>query len=206
MQVYAEAQRLAPGLRFTTAQPFFADPDYIEALHAVAQPDLDAGFDHLLVSFHGLPVRHLRKADSSHAHCQRVPDCCRVASPAHATCYRAQCFRTVEAFARRAGLPEGKYSLSFQSRLPGEPWLEPFTDRELRRLAQSGVRRLLVMSPAFTVDCLETLEELALTGRQTFLDAGGTAFKQIPCLNDSAPYVEFLSRRALAWQERLATG
>jgi len=202
VKVYEEAARLAPHLHFTTVQPFFADSDYIEALHAVGQPDLAAGFDHLLISFHGVPVRHLRKADSSHAHCQRVADCCHLASPAHATCYRAHCMGTVEAFARRAGLAAGRFSFSFQSRLPGEPWLEPFTDRELVRLANNGVKRLLVMTPAFTADCLETLEEIAVTGRQTFLDAGGESFKQIPCLNDHPAFVEMLARRTRDWRAR----
>jgi ferrochelatase len=199
VKVYEEARRLAPALRFTTVQPFFADADYIEALHAVSAPDLARDYDHLLISFHGVPVRHLRKADSSRAHCQCVPDCCNVASPAHATCYRAQCLGTVRAFAARAGLPEGRFSVSFQSRLPGEPWMEPFTDRELERLARSGVRRLLVMTPAFTADCLETLEEIAMTGKQTFIQAGGTEFRQIPCLNDQPPFIDFLVRRTRAW-------
>jgi len=109
---------------------------------------------------------------------------------------------TVEAFARRAGLPAGRFSFSFQSRLPGEPWLEPFTDRELVRLANNGVKRLLVMTPAFTADCLETLEEIAVTGRQTFLDAGGESFKQIPCLNDHPAFVEMLARRTRDWRAR----
>ena len=203
VKVYEEARRLAPDLRFTTVQPFFADNDYIEALHAVSQTDLAAGFDHLLISFHGVPVRHLRKADSSRAHCQQVPDCCLVPSPAHATCYRAQCFATARAFAARAKLPSGKYSVSFQSRLPGEPWLEPFTDRELVRLAQSGVKKLLVMTPAFTADCLETLEEIASEGKETFLAAGGATFKQIPCLNDHPAYVAFLAGRTRAWQNTI---
>ncbi len=199
VKVYEEAKRVAPDLQFTTVQPFFADTDYIAALHAVAEPDLAAGFDHLLISFHGVPVRHLRKADSSRAHCQCVPDCCNVASPAHATCYRAQCLGTVRAFTQRAGLQPNRFSFSFQSRLPGEPWLEPFTDRELVRLAQSGVKRLLVMTPAFTADCLETLEEIAVEGRKTFLEAGGAAFKQIPCLNDHPAFIAFLARRTRAW-------
>jgi ferrochelatase len=199
VKVYEEARRIGPELRFSTVQPFFADADYIEALHAVSAPDLARGYDHLLISFHGVPVRHLRKADSSRAHCQCVPDCCSVASPAHATCYRAQCLGTVRAFAARAGLQAGKFSVSFQSRLPGEPWLEPFTDRELVRLARAGVKRLLVMTPAFTADCLETLEEIAMTGKQTFLDAGGAEFRQIPCLNDQAPFIDFLVHRTRAW-------
>ena len=136
-----------------------------------------SGYDHLLFSFHGLPERHLRKSDPTGRHCLAAENCCATASPAHATCYRAQCFKTVAAFVKQAGVPEGKYSISFQSRLGRDPWLKPYTDYELPRLAQSGVKKLLVMCPAFVSDCLETLEEIGLRGRETFLAAGGTELR-----------------------------
>jgi ferrochelatase len=196
-----EFARQAPGIRVTTVQPFYADPGYIEALHAVAAPYLAQGYDHLLFSYHGLPVRHMRKADSSHAHCMTVADCCATCSPAHATCYRAQCFATTRALAQRAGLDPARYSVSFQSRLVGEPWLEPFTDREFERLPKAGVKNLLVICPAFVADCLETLEEIAGRGREAFLAAGGTKFLQVPCLNNHSSYIDFLAKRAQYWQK-----
>ena len=122
----------------------------------------------------------MRKADPTGCHCLAAENCCTTASPAHATCYRAQCFKTVAAFVRQAGVPEGKYSVAFQSRLGREPWLKPYTDFELPRLAQQGVRKLLVMCPAFVSDCLETLEEIGLRGRQTFLEGGGLFGKISP--------------------------
>ena len=195
VKVRAEVARRAPGLRLETVPPFFADADYIEALRATMEPALTRPFDHLLFSYHGIPVRHLRKADSSRAHCTRVPDCCHACHPAHATCYRAQVIRTTELLARRTGLDPARYSISFQSRLVGEPWLEPYTDRELQRLAAAGCKRLLVVTPAFTADCLETLEEIRITGRQTFLRAGGESFEHIPCLNDHPAYLGFLAGR-----------
>ncbi len=194
-----EFARQAPGIRVQAVQPFYADPDYIEALHAVTAPYLARPHDHLLFSYHGLPARHMRKADSSGAHCLRAADCCSRCSPAHATCYRAQIFATTRALAERAGLGAARYSVAFQSRLAGEPWLEPFTDHVLGLLPASGVRRLLVLCPAFVADCLETLEEISLAGRDTFLSAGGESFTQIPCLNDQAPYIDFLSGRVRAW-------
>ena len=202
-RVFAETERTSPRLRVTPVQPFFADPDYIGALYAVSAPYLGQAHDHLLFSFHGLPVRHMRKADSSCSHCMKVADCCNVPSPAHATCYRAQCLATARALAGRAGLRPGTHSFSFQSRLAGEPWLEPFTDREFLRLPRAGKRRLLVICPSFVADCLETLEEISITGRKTFLEAGGETFQQIPCPNDSPPYIDFLAGRVRAW---LATG
>ncbi len=198
-KVRSEAARLAPQLHFTTVPPFYADADYIEALHAVAAPHLAAGYDHLLFSFHGVPLRHLRKADSSHAHCLRTPGCCTTAHPARATCYRAQCLGTAAALAARAGIPAGRHTSAFQSRLGGERWLGPSTASEIARLARHGVKRLLVMTPSFTADCLETLDEIAIDGKRTFLDAGGVEFRLVPCLNDHPAYIDFLARRTLDW-------
>ena len=198
-KVHAEAARQSPKLRVTTVQPFYDDADYIDALYASAQPYLDQPHDHLLFSFHGIPVRHLRKADSSKAHCTVVGDCCNISSPVQSTCYRAQCLKTTKAFARRAALDPAKFSVSFQSRLAGEQWLTPYTDFELRRLPATGAKRLLVMSPAFVADCLETLEELSVTGKETFIASGGVTFKQIPCLNDHPAYVSFLCARVRRW-------
>jgi ferrochelatase len=199
VRIYEEFAATAPGIRVSCVQPFSGDADYIEMLHAVSAPALAQPFDHLLFSYHGIPERHLRKADSSHAHCTKVANCCAVCSPAHATCYRAQCVRTTAAFAARAGLPPGKFSMSFQSRLAGEPWLQPFTDFELERLPKAGVKRLLIICPSFLADCLETLEEISMVGRQTFLDAGGEQFEKIPCPNDSPVFIDFLANRVQEW-------
>jgi len=199
VKVFEEAARVAPGLRLTTVQPFYQDADYIEALHAVTAPYLEQPFDHLLFSYHGVPERHMRKADSSCAHCLKVPDCCTTPSPVHATCYRSQIFATTRALVTRAGLSEDRYSVSFQSRLAGEPWLSPYTDHMLEELPKKGVKKLLIICPAFLADCLETIEEISMTGRQTFLDAGGDSFIQVPCLNDQEPFIDFLANRVQYW-------
>jgi len=199
VKVRQEAAALAPRLRLDCVQPFYADEDYIAALHAVTAPYLAQPHDHVLFSYHGLPERHMRKADSSHVHCLVAADCCNTCSPAHATCYRAQITKTTQALVRRAGLSPERYSVSFQSRLAGEPWLTPFTDQEFVRLAREGKKRLLVLCPAFVTDCLETLEEIAMQGRETFLSSGGESFTQIPCLNDQPPYIDFLAKRVHYW-------
>ena len=136
----------------------------------------------------------MRKADPTGRHCLASENCCQTPSPAHATCYRAQCFKTVAAFVKQAGVPEGKYSIAFQSRLGRDPWLKPYTDFELPRLAQKGVRKLLVICPAFVSDCLETLEEIGMRGRETFLEAGGTQSTLIPCLNEHPLWLEALEK------------
>jgi protoporphyrin/coproporphyrin ferrochelatase len=199
VRIYEEARRIAPAMRVSCVKPFSGDPDYIEMLHTVAEPFLKAGYDHLLFSYHGIPVRHLTKADSSHAHCTRFAECCTTCSPAHATCYRAQCVRTTSEFAKRARLDPSKYSMSFQSRLAGEPWLEPFTDFEFARLPKAGVKRLLVMCPSFLTDCLETLEEISMAGKETFLNAGGEYFEKVLCPNDSPAFIDFLANRVQKW-------
>jgi protoporphyrin/coproporphyrin ferrochelatase len=200
VKVREEAAQRAARVRIDCVQPFYADADYIEALHAVTAPYLQQPHDYVLFSYHGIPERHLRKADSSHAHCLTVGDCCTTRSPVHATCYRAQIFATTRALVARAKIPADKYSVSFQSRLAGEPWLKPYTDFEFERLPTEGKKRLLVLCPAFVADCLETLEEIRGQGQETFLGAGGESFTQIPCLNDQAPYIDFLAKRVARWQ------
>ncbi len=187
------ATRLAPRLKLQFQPPFFDEPDYITALAASAADYLAKPYDHLLFSFHGLPERHLRKSDPTGNHCLCVENCCEVPSTAHATCYRAQCFKTVAAFVQKAGVPKGKYSVAFQSRLGRNPWLKPYTDQELPRFAANGIKRLLVMCPAFVSDCLETLEEIGIRGRETFLNAGGTEFHLIPCLNEHPLWLDALT-------------
>lgn len=199
VKVFEEIARQAPKIRVKVVQPFFADEDYIEAFHTLVAPYIAQPYDHILFSYHGIPERHLRKADSSRAHCLTVADCCNTCSPAHATCYRAQVMKTTQALARRAKLDPARYSVSFQSRLAGEPWLQPFTDHEFLRLPKTGVKNLLVLCPAFVADCLETLEEIAMQGRDAFLGAGGVKFQQIPCLNDHPAYIDFLANRARSW-------
>lgn len=199
VEVLAQFASLAPEIRVECVQPFYQDADYIEALYAVSQPYFAQPHDHVLFSYHSIPERHLREADSSHAHCTLVRDCCTTCSPIHSTCYRAQVLATTRALVARAGIPAARHSVSFQSRLAGEPWLVPYTDTELPRLAQSGVKRIVVLTPAFVVDCLETLEEIAGEAAKIFTDAGGEHFQHVPCLNDQPPFIEFLAGRVRRW-------
>ena len=182
-------------VRLRVLQPFYQEPDYIDALVASTAPWLSAddGFDHILFSYHGLPELHLTKADPTGKHCLKREDCCQVASPAHATCYRHQVLKTTEKFVEKAGLAPEQYSVAFQSRLGRAKWLEPSTVDTLEKLAQSGVKNLLVMCPAFVTDCLETLEEIALQGSEIFKQAGGESLTLIPCLNDHEQWVSVIS-------------
>ena len=188
------AAKIAPGMKLKIAPAYYNDPDYIAALAASAQDYLQTGYDHLLFSFHGLPERHLRKSDATGSHCLQAANCCEVASPAHNTCYRAQCFATVRAFVKAAGVPADKYSVAFQSRLGKDPWLKPYTDFEIERLAREGVKKLLVICPAFVSDCLETLEEIAMRGSEIFMEAHGGEFALIPCMNEHPAWLQSLEK------------
>lgn len=199
--VEVEARRVLkrrwPDVRLHLQPPFYDDDRYIGALVESTRPHLERGFDHLLFSYHGVPERHLRKSDPTGRHCLSSPGCCQVPSPAFATCYRAQVLRTTDAFIRTAGIPPEKTSVAFQSRLGRDPWLQPFTEARIRELAASGVRRLAVICPSFVSDCLETLEEIGIGGREIFLESGGAEFELIPCLNDHPRWIETLA----AWSK-----
>jgi ferrochelatase len=186
------AARKAPRMALCVVPPYYNHRDYIDALVASATEYLSQDYDHLLFSFHGLPERHLRKSDPTCSHCLRVENCCTISGAAHQTCYRAQCFKTVDAFVKKADVV--RYSVAFQSRLGREPWLQPYTDQELIRLARDGIKKLLVICPAFVSDCLETLEEMGLRGRDTFLEAGGKQFTLIPCLNEHPAWIDALEK------------
>ena len=172
--------------------PFYDDPAYLDALTASLRAGTPADAQFLLFSYHGIPQRHARKMDPTGAHCLRSAGCCTTPSEAWATCYRHQVIATMEGVAQRLGLRSEEYGFAFQSRLGGG-WLEPFTDKELAALPGRGVTRLAVVCPSFVADCLETLEEMEMRGRETFLAAGGETFTYIPCLNDDAAWVDALA-------------
>ncbi len=135
----------------------------------------------------------LRPVPPASPHCLVTPNCCDTPSPAHEFCYRAQCFKTAKAFVARAGVPQGKWSVAFQSRLGRDRWLSPYTDKRIVELANSGVKRLIVICPAFVSDCLETLEEIGMRGCESFLRSGGESCELIPCLNTHPAWVRALA-------------
>jgi ferrochelatase len=173
--------------------PFYKDPRYIHAMAENIRPWLQRQFDHLLFSFHGIPERHVIKSDPTRQHCLQSADCCSQPSVAHATCYRHHCLQTMNAVASELGLPQNKFSFSFQSRLLKDPWLKPYTDFRLEEMPGEGIKKLLVVCPAFVSDCLETLEEIAMRGKESFLAAGGTEYEMIPCLNTHPLWVQTLT-------------
>ena len=194
VRVQEVAAKFAPQMRVTVQAPYGDAPDFIAAMVAAAQPQLAQEYDHLLFSFHGIPERHVKKSDPTKSHCLMSAQCCATPSEAHKFCYKHQCLRTAEEFTKAAGVPAGKWSVSFQSRLGRDPWLQPFTDKVVAELPARGVKKLLVICPAFVADCLETLEEIRIRAKEDFLKAGGETFAQIPCVNEDPAWIAVLER------------
>jgi len=190
-----------PQIQLTTLPAFYNNEAYIKVLSESISKGLQGfDYDHILFSYHGIPERHIRKSDPTKFHCKINDSCCSTNSVAHHSCYRHQCFNTTEKVKAYLNLPEEKVSISFQSRLPNDPWLKPFTDFEFVRLAKEGKKRLAVITPAFVADCLETLEEIAMEGKQQFEEAGGEAYIHIPCLNDSDAWVQVMASWINTWE------
>ncbi|MFZ2159968.1 MAG: ferrochelatase [Bradyrhizobium sp.] len=170
------SMRAQPTLRITP--PYYDDPDYIEALavsisaHLASlpfQPEL------IVASFHGMPQKYVDKGDP----------------------YLAQCIATTDALRKRMGLDASKLMLTFQSRFGFDEWLQPYTDKTMEKLAKEGVRRIAVVTPGFSADCLETLEEIAQENAEIFKHNGGEQFTFIPCLNDSDPGMDVIRQLVL---------
>lgn len=190
-KVYQEAGQRWNTPFITVVPPFYDDLRFVEAFAQVGQPVLDElSPDHVLMSFHGLPERHMVKSDDSGHHCLRNEDCCAKVGDHNRNCYRAQCFATAHALAGRLGLPPDQWSVSFQSRLGRDPWIKPYTDEVLVELAKAGTKRMAVFCPAFVADCLETLEEIGMRAQEDFQAAGGERLELVPSLNAHPAWVD----------------
>jgi ferrochelatase len=163
--------RNVPELSFVA--DYHAEPAWIEAIAASirAHREKNPGGEHLLFSFHGIPQRYVAAGDP----------------------YAGQCRASAQRIAESLGLRDEEWTLSYQSRVGREPWLQPYTDETVRKLAERGIRTLDVVCPGFAADCLETLEEIAIQNAGFFTEAGGEALRYVPALNDSAAHVEALA-------------
>ena len=170
---------------------FYNEKSYIDALCAIIKNKLQPQSNYLLFSYHGIPNRHLKKTDPTKNHCLQSKNCCDLESKAKPYCYKAQVIETSKLCAENLSLKSNEWGISFQSRI-GPGWIEPFTDIELKDLANQGIKNLDVVCPSFVIDNLETLEEMNLRGRETFVQAGGENFNYIPCLNSRKDWVEAL--------------
>jgi len=201
---YAKEQHQKGNYSFklTFIKPFYDNAEYIDALCESIKPYIADEYDQILFSYHGIPERHILKCDPTKQHCLKVANCCDVPSPAHQYCYRHQCWTTTNLVAEKLGIPKEKRGFSFQSRLGRDPWLQPYTAVRLGELPKEGVKKLLVVCPAFVADCLETLEEMGEEGKETFLHAGGERFELIPCLNVHPLWINAMAK----WMKEAVNG
>ena len=181
------------GFKLTFVKPYYNEEHYIQALAESIQPYLAQDYDQILFSYHNIPERHITQSDTTTSHCYKVANCCEVDSPAHKQCYRHQCIVTTYLVVAELGIPKEKFGISFQSRLGREEWMKPYTVLRLPELPKEGVKKLLVVCPSFVSDCLETLEEIAMQGKESFLAAGGESFDLIPCLNTHPLWVKTIA-------------
>ena len=172
---------------------FETDEEYVIPLTKSIQSQIDKD-THLLFSYHGLPVSHVKRIDKSKNHCQQLDNCCAIKSEANQLCYGHHCMLTTQTVVGLLGLKEEQWSLSFQSRIGPVKWLEPSTTNKVEELVKRGIKKLAIVAPAFLADGLETLEELDIGIREHFLELGGEELTVIKCLNDNQDWVEGLSK------------
>ncbi|MFT7071784.1 ferrochelatase [Patiriisocius sp. Uisw_017] len=191
-----------PQVKITRTASFGKRPDYIKVLsESIGEKLKELDYDHLLFSYHGIPERHIRKSDVTKGNCKMDGKCCfKKGSEQHEFCYRHQCEMVTVNVAKYLGLKNGTYSTTFQSRLGFDPWLQPYTDRTIERMGKAGVKKMVVVTPAFVSDCLETLEEIAMEGEEIFHEVGGKEFSVIPCLNDRDEFAQVLANMVEEWR------
>jgi ferrochelatase len=197
MEIISTWQNI-PGLRLINS--YCDHPAFVASiLEKVARHDLSQ-YDHVLFTYHGIPVRHIRKADETGSHCYnhgKDSSCCAHLSSVNRFCYRAQSFATTRALVQALGLKEGSYSTAFQSRLGKEEWIQPYTSDVIEQLAKAGKKKVLVISPAFTADCLETIFEVGVEYQEEFEHHGGEKLQLVDSLNDSDTWADAVVKIAV---------
>lgn len=167
------------------------DEGFLDSFAQIGSTYQPHTYDHVLFSFHGLPQRHMKKADESGKHCVVTPNCCEIACPTNRFCYAHQCTITAHQLAERLQIPREKYTISYQSRLGNDPWMQPYTVRVLEDLAKNkGVKSILVFCPAFVADCLETIFEISTEYQEEFIAWGGERVQLVESLNTHPRWVQ----------------
>lgn len=182
--------QVIPEIKFTAQ--FLENELFLEVIAKNGRKWMDkTKYDHFVFSYHGLPERQIKKASVGNQ-CQ-LGTCCDTFHDRNRFCYRAQCFHTTRLVAERLGISPENYTVCFQSRLGKDPWVQPYTESLLHELAAKGVKKVLVFSPAFVSDCLETTIEVGETYHEQFLEDGGEQWDLVESLNDDPMWVECLS-------------
>ena len=173
-------------------EPFYDNPMYIDAMVKSIKPYLEnKNFEKIIFSYHGIPERQARKTDETGSHCFESEDCCEQNNLGSKDCYKSHTVKASNQIASSLGLENDAWEIAYQSRI-GPGWLKPFTDKRLASLPREGKKSIAVVCPSFISDCLETLEEIDIRGRNTFIDAGGEDMTYIPCLNETDLTIELI--------------
>ena len=180
-------------------QSYCDNPDFIDAFVQIGSKYNAADYDHILFSFHGIPQRQLRKADTCN-YCLKTADCCETMTEKNQFCYGAQCLATAQALAAKMNLPKDKYTVSYQSRLGKDPWMQPYTVQVLEELAKKGHKKVLVYCPAFVSDCLETIFEIAVEYQEDFEKFGGEKVQLVESLNTHPLWVKTLKNMIISYE------
>ncbi len=192
VEVRRIADNLFKELELVFIKPFYGNKQYINALKKSIEPFIEKDhFDKLIFSYHGIPERQAKKTDVTGKHCFSSENCCEIECPGSADCYKAHTVQTTNKVVKELGLDNENWEISYQSRI-GPGWLKPFTDKRLSAMPNNGIKSIAIVCPSFISDCLETLEEIDIRGRETFFNAGGEKMTYIPCLNDSENTIELL--------------
>jgi ferrochelatase len=179
---------------FKVINKFYDSEHYINAvLDSAKNYDLNS-YDHILFSYHGLPERQIKKASAHYGGdtCQ-LGNCCNAITKNNQYCYRANCFETTRQLVKGLNIPEGKYTSTFQSRLD-DKWIKPYSDKVIEELAKKGYKKLLVFSPAFVADCLETIHEIGTEYDELFKEHGGESVTLVKSLNSNDTWVKALKQ------------
>jgi len=215
-----EAERVAKKFNYTNLkliEKFYDDEKYLEAMVDVAKKyiappppkggktgesvfdfplrGIDGAWDFFIFSYHGLPERQIKKIYPDH--CKINENCCSAISENNKLCYRASCYYTTKELVRRLNIPEGKYITSFQSRLD-DKWLKPYSDKVMAQKAKDGVKKILVFSPAFVSDCLETIYEVGIEYEHIFKQNGGEKLQLVESLNENPKWIDALKNIILS--------
>ena len=202
LEVRKISESLYNDLELVFIKPFYNNKKYIEALKKSIEPYIkDKDYDKLIFSYHGIPKRQAKKTDVTGSHCFESGDCCDLDSLGSANCYKAHTVQASNKVAKELGLNDNKCEIAYQSRI-GPGWLTPFTDKRLSEMPNKDLKSVIVVCPSFISDCLETLEEIEIRGRDTFMNAGGKEMTYVPCLNDSNETINLLESLVLESEAR----
>jgi len=186
------AMNISNDFELIFTKPFFDNEEYINAMVNSIRPYVEnKSYDKIIFSYHGIPKRQAKKTDETGEHCFSTSNCCEIENDGSKDCYRSHTRIASDLTAKKLGLKDDQWEIAYQSRI-GPGWLTPFTDKRLAKLPEEGKDNIAILCPSFISDCLETLEEIDIRGRETFLKAGGKNMTYIPCLNDSEDTINLL--------------